>query len=111
MSENQVIRRVAVVLFDGFTVLDAYGPIQAFGASRRNNPDGTRLPFYDVITLGMRSGPARSGEGPSTEVSHTLTDAPPWDVLLVPGGPGTRKLVDDKAFIAWLRQASERSPI
>ena len=111
MSENPAIRRVAVVLFDGFTVLDAYGPIQAFAACRRNNTDGTRLRFYDVFTLGMRSGPARSSEGPATEVSHTLTDAPPWDVLLVPGGWGTRKLVDDDAFVAWLRQASERSPI
>jgi transcriptional regulator GlxA family with amidase domain len=111
MSENPVIRRVAVVLFDGFTVLDAYGPIQAFAACRRDNPDGTRLHFYDVFALGIRPGLARSSEGPATEVSHTLTDAPPWDVLVVPGGQGTRKLVDDKMFVAWLRQASEKSPI
>jgi transcriptional regulator GlxA family with amidase domain len=111
MDNNPPIRRIAVVLFDGFTVLDAYGPIQAFAACRRDNPDGTRLRFYDVFTLGMRSGLVRSGEGPASEVSHTLTDAPPWDVLLVPGGQGTRKLVDDEAFVTWLRQASERSPI
>ena len=111
MNDNPPIRRVAVVLFDGFTVLDAYGPIQAFASCRRDNPDGTRLRYYDVFTLGMRAGPARSGEGPATEVTHTLTDSPPWDVLLVPGGQGTRKLVDDDAFVDWLKQASERSAI
>jgi transcriptional regulator GlxA family with amidase domain len=111
MNANPPIRRVAVVLFDGFTVLDAYGPIQAFAACRSDNLDGTRVRFYDVFALGMRSGLARSSEGPATEVRHTLTDAPPWDVLIVPGGQGTRKLVDDEAFVAWLRQASERSPI
>ena len=111
MNEDLPIRRVAVVLFDGFTVLDAYGPVQAFAACRRNNPDGTRQRFYDVFTLGMQPGLARSDQGPATEVSYTLAGAPPWDVLLVPGGQGTRKLVDDEAFVGWLRQASERSPI
>jgi transcriptional regulator GlxA family with amidase domain len=111
MGENPAIRRVAVVIFDGFTVLDAYGPIQAFAACRRNNPDGTRLRFFEVFTLGMHPGRARSSEGPATEVDHTLADAPSWDVLLVPGGFGTRQLVKDKSFLAWLKQASERSPV
>jgi transcriptional regulator GlxA family with amidase domain len=111
MNQDPPIRRVAVVLFDGFTVLDAYGPIQVFAACRQDNPDGTRQRFYEVFTIGMRSGLIRSGEGPATAVSHTLTDAPPWDVLLVPGGQGTRKLVDNEAFVAWLGQASERSSV
>jgi hypothetical protein len=46
MIQEPEIRRVAVVLFDGFTVLDAYGPIQAFGACRRLQPDGTHLRFF-----------------------------------------------------------------
>ena len=34
MAELPAVKRVAVVLFDGFTVLDVYGPVQAFGATR-----------------------------------------------------------------------------
>ena len=111
MSENPAIRRVAVVLFDGFTALDAYGPIQAFGSCRINRPDGTLLRLFQVFTLGMRPGAVRSGEGPSTDIDHTLADAPSWDVLVVPGGFGTRRLVQDDAFLTWLKQASERSPV
>ena len=46
MTQDTAIRRVAVVLFEGFTALDAYGPIQAFGACRRKQPDGTQLRYF-----------------------------------------------------------------
>ena len=111
MTHDPEIRRVAVVLFEGFTVLDAYGPIQAFGACRRNQPDGTLLRFFELFTLGARPGTVRGGEGPTTLVDHTLSEAPPWDILVVPGGFGTRPLAKDEAFLKWLAEASERSAI
>ncbi len=111
MTDDPAIRRVAVVLFDGFTVLDAYGPIQAFGSCRRNQPDGSRLRFFQLFTIGERPGPVRSGEGPATQVDYAFADAPPWDILVVPGGFGTRALVNDEAFLKKLALASERSAI
>ncbi|MCI0343950.1 MAG: hypothetical protein L0221_00715 [Chloroflexi bacterium] len=77
MTETTAIRRVAVVLFDGFTVLDAYGPIQAFAACRRLHPDGTHLRFFEIFTLGEQPGPVRSGEGPATQADHSFSDAEP----------------------------------
>ena len=111
MIQEPEIRRVAVVLFDGFTVLDAYGPIQAFGACRRLQPDGTHLRFFTLLTLGEQPGLVRSGEGPATQVDHAFSDAPPWDILVVPGGFGTRPLVKNEAFLKQLALASERSAI
>ncbi len=111
MSQQPEIRRVAVVLFDGFTVLDAYGPIQAFAACRQNLPDGTRLRFFEIFTVGEQPGLIRSGEGPATQVDHAFADAPPWDILVVPGGFGTRALVKDETFLKRLALASERSAI
>lgn len=111
MSQDPQVRRVAVVLFDGFTVLDAYGPIQAFSACRRMGADGTPVRFFQIFTVGMRPGPARSGEGPATMIEHAFADAPAWDILLVPGGFGTRTMVKDEAFLKQLALASERSPL
>jgi len=111
MTQDPEIRRVAVVLFDGFTVLDAYGPIQAFGSCRRTQPDGTHLRFFKSFTLGEQPGLVRSGEGPATQVDHAFADAPPWDILVVPGGFGTRALVKNEAFLKRLALASERSAI
>jgi transcriptional regulator GlxA family with amidase domain len=111
MTQDPVIRRVAVVLFDGFTVLDAYGPIQAYSACRQPRPDGTLQRFYQIFTLGDKPGPVRSGEGPATVVDHAFADAPPWDILVVPGGFGTRAAVNNDVFLKQLELASARSAI
>ena len=111
MTQEQVVRRVAVVLFDGFTVLDAYGPIQAFGSCRRREADGTLTRFYEIFSIGDRPGPVKSGEGPSTQADYAFGDSPPWDILLVPGGFGTREAVNNEPFLKRLAQASEQSKI
>jgi len=111
MTEDPPIRRVAVVLFDGFTALDVYGPVQVFGACRRMEPDGTPLRFFQVFTLGEQPGLVRSGEGPAAWVDYAFADAPPWDILLVPGGFGTRAAVRDETFLKQLALASDRSAI
>jgi transcriptional regulator GlxA family with amidase domain len=64
-----------------------------------------------LITLGEQPGLVRSGEGPATQVDHAFSDAPPWDILVVPGGFGTRPLVKNEAFLKQLALASERSAI
>ena len=109
MAETPAVTRVAVVLFEGFTVLDVYGPVQAFGACRVVEPDGTPRRFFEVFTIGDRPGPVRSGEGPSTHVDHAFAEAPPYDIVLVPGGFGTRAAVKDEAFLARLGAASQRA--
>ena len=63
MAEPQV-RRVAVVLFDGFTVLDVYGPVQAFASTRIPRPDGSPRRLFEIVTVAEKAGPVRSGEGP-----------------------------------------------
>jgi transcriptional regulator GlxA family with amidase domain len=111
MAETPAVKRVAVVLFDGFTVLDVYGPVQAFGACRILRPDGTPHRFFQIFTVADRTGPIKSGEGPSTHADYTVADAPPFDILLVPGGFGTRTAIEDKAFLSRLAELSRRAPI
>jgi transcriptional regulator GlxA family with amidase domain len=105
------VRRVACVVFDGFTVLDMYGPVQAFGACRQLQADGTPKRFFQCFTIGEKIGPVRAGEGPSTHADHAFDDAPAWDILLVPGGFGTRAYVGNEGFLAQLARGSERAAI
>ncbi len=111
MTQEPPVRRVAVVVFPGFTVLDAYGPIQAFGSCRTTRPDRTLHRFFEIFTIGDQPGAVSSGEGPATRVDYAFADAPAWDILVVPGGFGTRPLVKDEAFLKRLASASERSAI
>ena len=105
------VRQVAVVLFDGFTVLDVYGPVQAFAAAGVRKADGSFHRFFKIVTVGREAGPVRSGEGPASVADHSFGDLPACDLLLIPGGMGTRKLVDDPSFISLIEAASREAPM
>jgi transcriptional regulator GlxA family with amidase domain len=85
---------VGFVLFEGFELLDVFGPLEMFGQVS----DG-----FEVHLLGQAAGPIASAQGPEVIAHHAYGDAPPCDVVLVPGGYGTRRLVDDEQFLGWLR--------
>jgi transcriptional regulator GlxA family with amidase domain len=60
-----------------------------------------------VVTIAERS-PVRCAKGLRVLADHTLADAPPLDVVLVPGGQGTRREVSNRALIDWLREVGAR---
>jgi transcriptional regulator GlxA family with amidase domain len=111
MSEAPPIQRVAVALFEGFTVLDVYGPVQAFAACRAVQPDGKRRPFFEIFAMARERGRVRAGEGPATWAEWSFEDAPDYDILLIPGGFGTRAAVADQKFLGELTEASQRARI
>lgn len=83
-------RRVMAVLFDGFELLDVFGPLEVFGVLRER---------FDICLIGPEPGPVRSAQGPEAVAQHSYRDAPPAEVVLVPGGIGTRGLVGDRPFL------------
>ena len=111
MAETPTIRRVAVVLFDGFTVLDVYGPVQAFASARIPRPEGSWLRLFEIITLAGKAGPIKSGEGPTTQAEYAFAEAPAYDILLVPGGFGTRQAVTNAPLLLALTAASRRATV
>ncbi|HEY7205818.1 MAG TPA: DJ-1/PfpI family protein [Methylomirabilota bacterium] len=105
------VTRVAVVLFEGFTVLDVYGPVQAFASVRLPRPDGSWHRLFEIVTIAEKAGPVKSGEGPTTHADYAFVDAPAYDVLLVPGGFGTRKAVNNTALLLALTAASRAATV
>ncbi len=111
MPDTPTTRRVAVALFDGFTVLDVYGPVQAFASARLPRADGSWQRLFEIVTLAEKAGPIKSGEGPTTQADHTFADAPAYGILLVPGGFGTRQAVSNAPLLLALTAASRRASI
>jgi transcriptional regulator GlxA family with amidase domain len=105
------VTRVAVVLFEGFTVLDVYGPVQAFASVRLPRPDPAWHRLFEIVTIAEKAGPVKSGEGPTTHADYAFADAPAYDVLLVPGGFGTRKAVNNTALLLALTAASRAATV
>ncbi|MDR1808705.1 MAG: DJ-1/PfpI family protein [Propionibacteriaceae bacterium] len=87
------LRQVSLVLFDGFELLDATGPLEVFGQV------GDRV---GVTLVGPRSGPVASSQGIRLMADVAYAGAPAPDIVLVPGGSGTRALAGDRDWLAWL---------
>jgi len=74
MSSTPPIQRVAVALFEGFTVLDVYGPVQAFASCRTIQPDGTRRPLFEIFSMAGEAGKVTVMAEGSVLAEGTLDD-------------------------------------
>jgi transcriptional regulator GlxA family with amidase domain len=95
-------RRLGVVLYPGFELLDVFGPLEMFG----NLPGAV-----EVVTVAERAGAVVSGQGPDVPAAYGFGDCPELDLLLVPGGPGTRTEVDNRALCEWLASRAPRAEV
>jgi transcriptional regulator GlxA family with amidase domain len=87
-----------LLVFDGAEELDFAGPWEVFTASSMLRDDADQ-----VVLIAEQPGPVRCGKGLRVLPDHTLADHPPLDVLLVPGGYGTRREVSNPVIIDWIR--------
>lgn len=92
--------RIAIPLYPGMTALDAVGPYEVLG----------RIPGAQLTFVGHTTGEVRTDTGRlGLSVDAEFEDLPDPDVLLVPGGPGQVKLMEDERLLDWLRRADETS--
>ena len=90
-----------LLIFDGAEELDFVGPWEVFTISALLREDaGT------VVLIAERPDAVRCGNGMRVLPDCTLDDHPPLDVLLVPGGHGTRREVSNPAVTGWIRKVS-----
>ncbi|MDQ1318865.1 MAG: hypothetical protein QG655_108 [Actinomycetota bacterium] len=87
---------VAIALFPRNTALDSVGPYEVL----------QRVPSIDVVFVGHRRGEVRTDNGMlGLTCDATFDEVPSPDVVLMPGGVGTRALVTDETVLEWVRQA------
>ena len=93
-------RTIGIVLFDGVEELDAVGPWEVLSWWCRGTPEDG----WDVTTM-SRDGAAGTGaKGLVIGAHHAFDDAPALDVLLYPGGQGTRPHLSDPIVLRWVRE-------
>ena len=91
---------IAIPLFDQFTALDAVGPYEVL----------SRLPEARVEFVAKEPGPVRTDNGMLVMTAErSLDDLPRPDVVMFPGGRGTRPLMEDEDVLGWVRTAHETS--
>lgn len=99
MSDNPG-KMLGAILYDGFEVLDLYGPLEMFGA----------IPGpYEIVTVSDQAGPVASTPGVRTVADYSYADCPALDLILVPGGFGTLAALENEALLEFLRSRSPQA--
>lgn len=100
-------RTVAILLFDEIEVLDFAGPFEVFAVTNELADD--RL--FQVVTVAAEKKAIRARNGLSVNPAHTLADCPPPNILIVPGGFGTRALLKNQPVLDWIKSINTTAEI
>ncbi len=95
-------RTLGVVLFEGFELLDVFGPLEMFGLAADH---------FEIRLISETGGVVASRQGPKSVCDDSFQSAPAIDVLLVPGGIGTRREVNNPVLLDWLNERSQQAEL
>jgi len=101
------MHNIAILIFDDVEVLDFAGPFEVFSVTSELN--GYNL--MNVFTVSKGAGLIRAVNGLKVVPDYTIADHPDVDILVVPGGVGTRRLLDDAVILEWVSAVSGKSSI
>jgi transcriptional regulator GlxA family with amidase domain len=102
-------KRVGIVVFDNIEVLDFCGPFEVFSVTRLNEDKRHEEPSpFEVLLVAQESRPITTTGGMKVIPGCSFETCPELNVLVVPGGWGTRKEIENQQMLDWLRKrASE----
>ncbi|MCF2501316.1 DJ-1/PfpI family protein [Dyadobacter chenhuakuii] len=92
---------LGMVVFDRFQLLDTFGPLEMFGSLKDK---------VTIVMIGQKQGLARSSAGPAVAIDYTFENAPKLDIVMIPGGGGTRVEVNNTHFVNALKMLAEQAP-
>lgn len=92
---------LGMVVFDGFQLLDTFGPLEMFGSLRDK---------VEILMIGERRGVVKSSAGPSVVIDLTFDEVKTLDILMIPGGGGTRREVNNQPFLDAFKKLAEAAP-
>lgn len=98
---------VGIAVFPGVEELDFVGPWEVLRAWERLAPDDGA----QVFTVAVEAGTIECAKGLRVVPDHTWATAPPIDVLVYPGGRGTRAQIGDEAVRSWVRDVAQRGAL
>jgi transcriptional regulator GlxA family with amidase domain len=100
------MRTVGIFIFDDVEVLDFCGPFEVFSVAGKRNAEA-----FDVFTVAEKPGPISARNGLSVNPTFAFANAPAIDLLLIPGGQGTRPLLERPEVLDWIRRRAETAEL
>ena len=100
-------RNTAILIFDNVEVLDFAGPFEVFAVT----DELAEKMLFRVFTVAETPGTIRTNNGLKIVPEHTFESAPVPEILIVPGGFGTRALLNKPSVLEWIRVRAKRAEI
>jgi transcriptional regulator GlxA family with amidase domain len=100
-------RNVAILLFDDVEVLDFAGPFEVLAVTDELN----NHTIFNMFTVAETHHAIKSRNGLSVNPDYALSDCPMPDVLIVPGGYGTRQVLEKGDIIEWIQLVSKEAEL
>lgn len=94
-------KTLGIVLYPGFEVLDVFGPVEMW----------SYVPDFKVVMISEKGGAVRSAQGVDVIAQFSFTTAPPLDILMVPGGIGTRTELLNPVLLDYLKLQDRRTEV
>jgi len=95
-------KTLGALIFPGYELLDMFGPLEMFGMMGEE---------VEIRMVAQTSDPVASRQGPQTVVDDAFGDRDSYDMLLIPGGPGTRPEVDNPVLIDWIKAMTPKAAL
>jgi transcriptional regulator GlxA family with amidase domain len=105
-------KRVGILIFPDVEVLDFCGPFEVLAATRLDEARRREEPSpFDVMLVAETTDPVVARGGLKVLPDHDLTGCPRLDLLIVPGGWGTRALVQNERVVTWIHERASRAQL
>lgn len=110
MNNDRLPLTVGIVIFDGVEVLDVAGPFEALSVTRLNEEHRLEQSSpFQILLVSERKGQVSAVGGLRFTPDVTIDDCPELDLLIVPGGWGTRKEVNNITLLRWIADRAAKT--
>jgi len=92
-------KTIGIILYPNFEVLDVYGPAEMWA----------NVPDFHVVMIAEEAGPVMSAQGIATVADYSFSNAPQLDIVMVPGGIGTRTELLNETMLTFLQKVHAES--
>ncbi len=101
------MKKVGILLFDDIELLDFAGPYEVFAVADELHDHS----LFDVFTLSENGNQIRTIHGLVVRPDYSTQNAPRIDILVIPGGEGTKAVIKNQALLGWIRETYEKAEI
>ena len=110
MHQNQ-LRTVGILIFDDVEVLDFCGPFEVFSTARPAGTHSDDAALFRSITIAEEDRVITCRGGLLVQPHYTIENVPPLDILLVPGGQGTRRERLNQRLLDWISEQDRHTEL